>query len=154
MTETQERVERTITGTYLVTGGSGHLGANLVRKLLDEGGKVRVLLRSESDNRAVEGLDVEKVYGDLRSYEDVQKAMKGIEAVYHVAALVSTIEASPNLKREIFARADELMRPEGILATNTTGLSITAIGEATKFNVYWLILIQVSNAVRSGSDEP
>ncbi|NOR80830.1 MAG: NAD-dependent epimerase/dehydratase family protein, partial [Methyloprofundus sp.] len=43
--------------TTLVTGATGHLGANLVRALLARGEKVRVLLRKESNNIEVEGLD-------------------------------------------------------------------------------------------------
>ena len=46
-----------------VTGASGHVGANLVRKLLSKGQSVRVLVRD--DQRALEGLDVEKVRGDI-----------------------------------------------------------------------------------------
>lgn len=55
--------------TILVTGAAGHLGANLVRRLLEEEPSVRVLLREGSNNTAVEGLDVEKVYGDLRNFD-------------------------------------------------------------------------------------
>src|SRR5690242_12664107 len=50
----------------LVTGSSGHLGANLVRRLLADGHELRVLLRPHSDNSGVDGLPVERVYGDLR----------------------------------------------------------------------------------------
>ena len=39
----------------LITGSSGHLGANLVRRLLDDGHDVRVLLRKGSNNAAVDG---------------------------------------------------------------------------------------------------
>lgn len=40
-----------------VTGAAGHVGANLVRRLLNEGTRVRVLLRYEKNNDALEGLD-------------------------------------------------------------------------------------------------
>src|SRR5690606_13285997 len=61
------RPERGLRGKVLVTGAAGHLGANLVRHLLlEEGVEVRVLLRKGSDNSAMDGLDVERVYGDLR----------------------------------------------------------------------------------------
>ena len=39
----------------LVTGSAGHVGANLVRRLLDDGVRVRVLLRHEDNNEALEG---------------------------------------------------------------------------------------------------
>jgi len=76
----------------LVTGGSGHLGANLVRRLLDEGEAVRVLARRGSNNEALRGLDVEWVWGDLRDLAAVQSAVRGAERIYHAAAKVSSAE--------------------------------------------------------------
>jgi|GEM_PF-19878 len=93
---------RNFTGKVFVTGAAGHLGANLVRRLLQDGKEVRVLLRRNSNNAAIEGLDVERVYGDLRDLDAVVDAMKGCTTAYHTAAHVSTIEASPELEREIF----------------------------------------------------
>ncbi|MBC6423042.1 MAG: NAD-dependent epimerase/dehydratase family protein [Hormoscilla sp. SP5CHS1] len=86
----------------LVTGASGHLGANLVRRLLDDGQSVRVLLREGSNNTAVEGLDVERVYGDLRDFTGMKAAVRGCDRIYHCAAKVSTLDGDPLLKREIY----------------------------------------------------
>ena len=86
--------------TVLVTGGSGHLGANLVRRLLDDGQAVRVLMRPESDNRGLDGLSVERAPGDLRDLPAVRAAVAGCTQVYHCAAKVSTARRG---EREIFA---------------------------------------------------
>ena len=75
--------------TTLVTGASGHLGANLVRALLERGEKVRVLIRKESNNAAIDDLDVEHAYGDLRDEQSIIEAVKGCHYVYHLAAFVS-----------------------------------------------------------------
>jgi nucleoside-diphosphate-sugar epimerase len=83
----------------LVTGGSGHLGANLVHRLLDEGHPVRVLVRLGSDNRALDGLDVERVYGDLRDPSAMEVAVRGCQRIYHCAAKLSTVGGG---EREIF----------------------------------------------------
>jgi nucleoside-diphosphate-sugar epimerase len=85
--------------TVLVTGGSGHLGANLVRRLLDDGHAVRVLVRPESDNQALDGLDVERVPGDLRDVATVRAAVAGASRIYHCAARISTARRG---EREIF----------------------------------------------------
>jgi uncharacterized protein YbjT (DUF2867 family) len=53
----------------LVTGASGHLRANLVRRLLYEGARVRALARRDSANAALDGLGVEIVWSDLRDLE-------------------------------------------------------------------------------------
>ena len=75
--------------TTLVTGATGHLGANLVRELLKRNETVRVLVREGSSNVELEGLDVEHAYGDLRDAESLHRAVKGCERVYHLAAFVS-----------------------------------------------------------------
>jgi hopanoid-associated sugar epimerase len=76
-------------GVTFVTGGSGHVGANLVRALLARGERVRCLVRSGSNNEALDGLDVERVEGDLRDRASLERALVGVGPVYHVAAFVS-----------------------------------------------------------------
>ena len=74
----------------LVTGGAGFIGSNLVRALLERGDDVRVLDNFSTGNRAnLEGLDIEIVEGELRSYERVHNAVRGREVVYHLGALGS-----------------------------------------------------------------
>jgi 3beta-hydroxysteroid-4beta-carboxylate 3-dehydrogenase (decarboxylating) len=86
----------------LVTGGTGHLGANLVRRLLADGHAVRVLLRHGSDRRALDGLDLERVHGDLRDPPSLAAAVAGCDRVYHCAAVVSTIAGDARHKRQIY----------------------------------------------------
>jgi dihydroflavonol-4-reductase len=70
----------------LVTGGTGFVGANLVRELLAAGVTVRVLARARGDRRALDGLKVEVVEGDLLDAASLARAVAGVETVYHVAA--------------------------------------------------------------------
>jgi hydroxymethylglutaryl-CoA reductase len=98
----ERQPHRELGGKVFVTGAAGHLGANLVRRLLAEGRDVRVLLRDGSNNDAVEGLPVEKVYGDLRDAKRIVELMRGCQTAYHTAAMVSTVVATPELEREIF----------------------------------------------------
>jgi nucleoside-diphosphate-sugar epimerase len=76
----------------LVTGGGGFIGSNLVRGLLERGDDVRVLDNFSTGNRAnldeVEA-DIELVEGELRSYERVHAATRGVEVVFHQGALPS-----------------------------------------------------------------
>ena len=73
----------------LVTGGTGRIGANLVTRLLDKGHEIRSFVYPGDAGRAGK-LDafagVESVTGDLRILEDVRRAVKGVDAVYHLAA--------------------------------------------------------------------
>jgi nucleoside-diphosphate-sugar epimerase len=95
-------VNRTKIMTILVTGSSGHLGANLVRRLLVEEQAVRVLLRHGSNNAALDGLPVDRVYGDLRDRATLDLAVQGCDRIYHCAANVSTLDGTPKLRQEIY----------------------------------------------------
>ena len=70
----------------LVTGGNGFVGCHVVRALLARGDRVRVLARENADLSALVGLTVEIVRGDLRHFDSVERAVKGCDEVYHVAA--------------------------------------------------------------------
>ena len=68
-----------------VSGGTGFIGANLVRLLLKQGYDIRVLVREHSSLDALENLEVEIVRGDLNDPELYRK-LQGCQALFHVAA--------------------------------------------------------------------
>jgi len=74
------------THAALVTGGTGFVGANVVRELLRDGRSVRVLARPGGDRRALAGLDVEIAEGDLLDAASLRNAVRGVGTVFHVAA--------------------------------------------------------------------
>lgn len=69
-----------------VTGAAGHVGANLVLRLLEDGVRVRVLLR----------------HGDIRDLDDTRRVLEGCRGVYHVAAMISTIEGNHAYRCNIY----------------------------------------------------
>jgi dihydroflavonol-4-reductase len=72
--------------TTLVTGATGFLGSHVARQLAARGETVRILVRAASQLRAVEDLPLEKAEGDLRDAASLDRALRGVERVYHVAA--------------------------------------------------------------------
>ena len=88
--------------TTLVTGASGHLGANLIRALLAEGRRVRVLVRRSSNLEGLEGLDVEIRYGDILDAGSVREAVEGCRVVHHCAAVFKVYAKDPE---------EEIIRP-------------------------------------------
>lgn len=115
----------------LVTGGTGRIGANLVIRLLDAGHAVRSFVYPADASRAkkLNAYDgVETVFGDLRVAEDVDQAVAGVDAIYHLAAafqgpfdnrqyldinamgtlniLESARELCPNLHRLVYASTE------------------------------------------------
>jgi nucleoside-diphosphate-sugar epimerase len=76
----------------LVTGGTGRIGANLVKVLLARGHDIRSFVYPGDASRAnkLNGYDrVETVVGDLRNFADVKRAVEGMDAIYHLAAAFS-----------------------------------------------------------------
>lgn len=76
----------TADGIALVTGANGFVGCHVVRALLERRTHVRALVRPNADRRALEGLDCELAFGDLRDREATERAVRGCDYVYHVAA--------------------------------------------------------------------
>jgi UDP-glucose 4-epimerase len=77
--------------TFLVTGGAGFIGSNVAEALVKRGDRVRVLdnfCTGKRPNLAAAG-DVELVEGDLRDPDAVARAVRGVEGVFHQAALRS-----------------------------------------------------------------
>jgi UDP-glucose 4-epimerase len=79
-------------GTYLVTGGAGFIGSHIVGALVARGDRVRVLDNLCTGKRAnvaaYEG-EIEFVEGDLVKSRAVERALEGVEIVFHQAALAS-----------------------------------------------------------------
>jgi UDP-glucose 4-epimerase len=112
----------------LITGGTGRIGANLAKQLLARGHNIRSFVYPGDASRAHK-LDafagVETAVGDLRNFDDVKRAVQGVDAIYHLAAAfggpfdnrqyleingmgtINLLEAArtgcPNLQRFIYA---------------------------------------------------
>lgn len=71
---------------FLVTGGAGFIGSNIVEELLKRGYKVRVLdnfSTGKRENLKQFNKDIELIEGDIRSYHIVQQAVKGIDKILY-----------------------------------------------------------------------
>ncbi len=73
--------------TVVITGANGHVGANLVRALIDKGRPARCLVHVNCE--AIEGLDTEIVQGDISDPASLCRAFEGADVVYHLAACIS-----------------------------------------------------------------
>ena len=79
-------------GTTLVVGGAGYIGSMLVRRLLDRGEKVRILDNMTYGYGAIRDIlthpNLELVAGDCRNIQKVVGAIKGVDSIIHLAAIV------------------------------------------------------------------
>jgi dihydroflavonol-4-reductase len=73
--------------TVAVTGASGHIGANLVRMLKDSGRDVRAMVHRNT--RALDGLDVALIHGDVLNPSSVRQLFCGAQVVYHLAGVIT-----------------------------------------------------------------
>ena len=72
--------------TTLVSGATGFVGSHVARRLAASGESVRALVRPGSRRQALEGVAVEWAEGDLRDEASLDRALAGVDRVYHVAA--------------------------------------------------------------------
>lgn len=89
----------------LVTGSEGFIGSHLVERLLEAGIDVKAFILYNSFGskgwldtlpQSIKG-NIETVYGDIREYHTITKAMKGCDAVFHLAALISKLHSEDTL---------------------------------------------------------
>jgi dihydroflavonol-4-reductase len=71
----------------VVTGATGHIGANLLRALLKEKRQVRAIIHTS--RKGLEGLDIQTAEADVRDPASLERAFNGAETVYHLAANIS-----------------------------------------------------------------
>jgi dihydroflavonol-4-reductase len=69
-----------------VTGATGFVGSHVARVLAEQGADLRLLVRSTSDPRNIEGLQADRVTGDLRDPRWLGNALSGCDVIFHVAA--------------------------------------------------------------------
>ncbi len=87
-----KRFERELSADTLVTGATGFIGGHLLRRLLKEGRRIRILCRRPPTADLLDHPHIEVVLGDLGHPETVDRAISGVDVVYHVGATVHGTE--------------------------------------------------------------
>jgi dihydroflavonol-4-reductase len=85
----------------LVTGATGHIGNVLTRKLLKKGERVRALIWRGEDTSPIEGLDIEKIEGDVLEPDCLKEAFKDVDTVFHLAGIISIMPGENSLVRRV-----------------------------------------------------
>lgn len=76
----------------LVTGATGFIGSHLVDALLEKGDEVRVLARSSHLSDFLKGKEIEVVRGDYGDIESLEKVVKNVDCIYHVAGVTKALD--------------------------------------------------------------
>lgn len=111
---------------YLITGATGHIGNTLIRELLqkDPTTKIRALVLPNSDLASLTGLAVEIAYGNVLDPSTLDKAMVGIDLVFHLAGIIS-----------IRTGNDELTEKVNIQGAYNVGLAALKVGVSRMVHV-------------------
>lgn len=73
----------------LITGGTGFVGSHLARAVARRGDAVRILIRRDSGEELLSGIDYERVVGDITDRRAVRRAVDGVDRIFHVAGATS-----------------------------------------------------------------
>ena len=76
----------------LVTGGTGFIGSHVTDALIEKGVQVRCLRRKTSDLKWLKGLPIEFVHGDCNDKISLEKAVQGVDWVFHLAGVTKAIQ--------------------------------------------------------------
>lgn len=153
----------------LVTGATGFVGSAVLRQLLARGERCRALARRGSVRGNLAGLDVEVAEGDLNDEDSLKRALKGCNALYHVAAdyrlwvrdpdvmMRTNVEGSRNLmrlaaaagvRRAVYTSSVAVIRPHG---DGTLADEETPSGSADMIGPYKLSKFRAERAVLSAA---
>jgi dihydroflavonol-4-reductase len=86
---------------WLVTGGTGHIGNVLIRKLIERGEKVRALILPGESRTPLAGLDVETIEGDVLNLDSVFESLRGVRGIFHLAGVISILPGADPLVHQV-----------------------------------------------------
>ena len=81
--------------SIFITGGTGYIGAHLLKKLTDSDETIHVLVRSKKKASDIEHPNIAIFEGDIMNKESIKEAMKGCSKVYHLAAFAKVWAKDP-----------------------------------------------------------
>jgi len=115
-------------GKVLVTGATGFTGGALARRLASHNAPVRALVRDSARAAPLAELGIEIAQGDLCDPAALREAMRGVDVVYHIAALYRQQGVEPRLFREVNGTAVQHLLDAAIEAGVSRFVHCSTIG--------------------------
>ncbi len=112
----------------LVTGATGFTGSHLCRFLAEKGHEVHALARKNSSLEALKGISVEIAHGDLTDSASLRQAVKGIETVYHIAAVYREEGIPDSVFRDVNVQGTKNLLEAGLSAGISRFVHCSTVG--------------------------
>jgi len=142
-TKRHAAITRKVAPTTLITGGTGFLGAHLVRQLVESGAKdIRVMATSIPE--WLTDLGVDTFEGSVMNSEDTARAVEGVTNVYHLAGKVSREKEDAREMYQLHVDGTRLLCDQAkkagvqtiILASSSGTIAVTEKGDITPDETY------------------
>ena len=130
-----------------VTGGAGHIGGHLLRALLARGDEVRALVHH--DERALDGLEIERVQGSVLDPEAVDRLVADAELVFHLAAIISTEAREDPSLFETNVRGPRIVAEAALAAGARRVVHVSSVHALSDFPLH-----EPVDEARAPSDDP
>jgi len=115
--------------SIFITGGTGYIGAHLLKRLADSGEKIHVLVRSEKKATNIKHPNVAIFEGDIMNKDSIRDAMQGCNKVYHLAAFAKVWAKDPKIYFDINVTATvnilevaQELEVSKVIVTSTAGV--------------------------------
>ena len=115
--------------SIFITGGTGYIGAHLLKRLADSGEKIHVLVRSEKKATNIKHSNVAIFEGDIMNKDSIRDAMQGCNKVYHLAAFAKVWAKDPKIYFDINVTATvnilevaQELEVSKVIVTSTAGV--------------------------------
>jgi nucleoside-diphosphate-sugar epimerase len=112
----------------LVTGATGFTGSHLVRRLVADGNRVRVIARSAARAREILPETVDVVEGDIADLDVVERATRGVTTVYHLAAVYREAKHPDFRYREVNVDASRRLLDAAVASTVRRYVHCSTVG--------------------------
>ena len=103
-------------GKVLITGATGFIGNHVTRMAVERGDEVRAMVMPGEDRSPLDGMDIEIVEGNLLDHDSFAPMLKGVDRMYHLAALYAIWTKDPNLHFKINIQGTEALMKEALKA--------------------------------------
>src|SRR5437016_5291548 len=142
-TKKHAAIVKKVPPTTLITGGTGFLGAHLVRQLVDSGAKdIRVMATSIPE--WLTGLGVDTLEGSIMVGDDIARAVEGVSEIYHLAGKVSREKDDAREMYKLHVEGTRLLcdaaRKAGVktivLASSSGTIAVTEKGDVVPDETY------------------